>query len=242
MKKKVFVIGLSVVLIFFIIFFVFMFYKKNETKTITDAIKFKREYETLNGTEKEGSSNKYLDISISDDNPIKYINCKEMLEVIKKQDAIVYVGAPWCPWCRNAVPVLLEVAKNMNFNTIYYLNLDEEKSLFEISDGKVVETRHGSDDYYKLLSALDEFLTNYTLNDDEGKTFDTKEKRIYNPSVYIVKNGKIVDNYTGTVTLNKNQTAYDKLTEEQHDELYNKYTEMFSKLVDNSCNSEELCN
>jgi len=143
---------------------------KEDTKkeTISDAIKFKREYESLNGTVRQSDGEKYNSVTIPKDNPIKYIDCKEALDVLEKEQAIIYVGAEWCPWCRNAVPVLFEVAKDYNVDTIYYLNLDDEKSQYEIKNGKLTKTTNGSESYYKLLERLSDRLNDYTIKDDNG--------------------------------------------------------------------------
>ena len=44
-------------------------------------------------------------------------------------------------------------------------------------------------------------------------------------------------------TLNEGQTKYDKLTDEQYDELYNKFYKMFSELENagQTCSNDEQC-
>lgn len=195
-----------------------------------DALKFKQEYEALNNTIRESDGATYNNVKISKNNPIKYIDCQEALEILKKEEAIIYIGAPWCPWCRNAIPVLFEAAKKQKVKTIYYLNLDNEKSTFEIQDGTLVTTKEGSADYYRLLEQLKDLLTDYSLTDNDGKIYETGEKRIYIPYVIAVKDGEIVSTHNGTVSLNENQTKYDELTQEQHDELYNIYNKMLKKV------------
>lgn len=49
---------------------------------------------------------------------------------------------------------MLDAAKKLNIKTIYYLNLDNDKSKFKIEDDKLVETNHGTDEYYQLLDIL----------------------------------------------------------------------------------------
>ncbi len=239
-KKQIIILLVIAVLIVMTVVGILLF--KNNKSNNEDAIKFKEEYEALNGTVREGTNNTYRDIEISKNNPIKYVDAKETLKVLKSDKAIIYVGAEWCPWCRNAVPVLFEVAKSYDVKTIYYLDLDDEKSLFEIKDGKAVETRHGTDSYYDLLEKLDSVLDSYTLTEN-GKTYETGEKRIYMPFIITIKDGKIVDTHTGTVELDKGQTSYDELTSKQHDELVNIYSKMFEKIytkINNTCN-EESC-
>lgn len=204
---------------------IFLFVTNNN-----DGAKFKKEYETLNDTVRESDGAKYNNIYIDKTNPIKYINSEEAADIIDNENAVIYVGANWCPWCRNAIPVLFEAAKDNKIDTIYYLNLDDEKSNFEIKNGKLEKTNAGSKEYYKLLKKLDNELEEYILTDENGKEYKTGEKRIYMPFVFTVKNGKILDTHTGTVSLNDGQTKYDKMTNGQHDELYKKYEEMLKKV------------
>ena len=208
-----------------------------------DALKFKTEYQELNGTTSKSGS-KYLELDIDKDNPIKYISAKEALEVLKSDSAIIYAGAPWCPWCRNAVPVILELAKKKKVDTIYYLELDDIKSNFEIEDGELKKTVDGTDDYYELLDALGDRLDDYILKDSDGKEYDTKEKRIYMPYLISVRNGRIVGDKIGTVSLNENQTSYDLLTDEQRKELLDIYGELFDVALGNDSGvcEEDSCN
>lgn len=211
---------------------------------VSDAVKFKKEYEALNGTIRESDGEKYNSISIDKDNPIKYINCKKALDVLDKDEAIIYVGAEWCPWCRNAVPVLFEVAKDYNVDTIYYLNLDDEKSNYEVKDGKLVKTTKGSDSYYKLLEKLSDRLEDYTLKDEDGNVINTNEKRIYMPYVIGIKDGSVVSDKVGTISLEEEQTKYSEFTKEQRNELKEIYSNLFTSVYgknSNICQEGETC-
>lgn len=230
-NKKILVASLLVVLL------IVSLLAKNltENKVRNDSKRFQEEYESLNGTVRESDGAIYQSISIPIDNPIVYVDTKEALRVMKEEKAIVYIGANWCPWCRNAVPVLLDVAKEKKIEKIYYLDLEEEKSSYEIQDGKLVTTQKGSDGYYELLKYLDSELKEYILTDENGKKYDTKEKRIYMPFVIASNQGKITKTHVGTVSLNSNQTKYSELTEEQHQELQGIYSNLINSLS-SSCN------
>lgn len=211
-------------------------------KPSEDALKFKEEYESLNGTIRESDGAKYNDIKIEKNNPIVYITTKEALEILDENQAIIYVGANWCPWCRNAIPVLFDIAESYKVDKIYYLNLDNEKSSYEVQDGEVVKTKDGSADYYKLLEKLSDRLEDYTLSKD-GKNYETGEKRIYIPHVIGVKNGKVVADHVGTVTLESNQTKYDAMNDSQRKELEKIYKDLFEEVYitgPGSCN-ENVC-
>lgn len=83
----------------------------NSSNATSDYSKnFKAEYEALNDL--YNSNKKSVRMNIPLDNPIVYSNLTEILDVIKTKTGIVYFGFPECPWCRNAVPVLLDSAKN----------------------------------------------------------------------------------------------------------------------------------
>ena len=138
MKDKKIILASAAALIALLIVGGFLAFKKpekeeNKTTPTADAIKFKEEYESLNGTIRESDGAKYNSVTIPEDNPIKYVDAKGALEVLKNETSIIYVGAEWCPWCRNAVPVLFDAAKDTNMKTVYYLNLDKEKEDPKIS-------------------------------------------------------------------------------------------------------------
>ncbi len=243
MKHKNIIIILGSIFVAIMFFVGIYYFRGNGATNNADALKFKEEYESLNGTKRESDGALYNDIKIDKNNPIKYIDAKEAIEVLKSNQAIIYVGAEWCPWCRNAVPVLFEVAKKYKVDTIYYLNLDSEKSSFEVKDGELVEKVKGSDAYYSLLDVLKDRLSDYKITGEDGTVYDTKEKRIYMPYVIAIKNGHVVLDHVGTVDLDEEQTKYDTMTSAQHDELYSIYNEMFKKVYENSENAcgEDVC-
>lgn len=196
---------------------------------LTDAERFKQSYESLNGTS-TNSGKVYHDVTISANNPIVYIDINEAIDLLSADQAIIYVGGNWCPHCRNAVPVLLSVAKAYHLDKVYYLELDDTKSLFEWQDGAVVKTRDGSPEYYKLLDALSDHLRDYTISDDAGNDQPTGEKRIYIPYVLAIKDGEIVGEHVSDVAsedLEDGQSAYDPLTTAQRDKLYGIYSDLF---------------
>lgn len=204
-----------------------------------DGRKFKEEYEAYNNKEREDDKgNFFQELSISNDNPMKYATIEEILEILKKGTGVIYIGYPTCPWCRNAVPVLLEAAQKEDIDTIYYLNINEYKNTFAVEDGKVVKTKEEKEGYYDLLKALDKELSPYTITSD-GKTYEVGEKRIYVPFVIFVKDGEIVATHLGTVKLDKDQTKYDAMTEKQHDELLKVYTSAIEKIqVQDYCDED----
>ena len=209
-----------------------------------DALKFKEEYEKLNNTIAY-SDKKYNELEISEDNPIKYSSYDEIIDVIEKGTGIIYLGFPECPWCRSALPILFDVARDNKIKNIYYLNIKNERDSLVIEDDEIVyelddngNEKKGTEGYFKLLKALDKHLTEYTISFEE-KTYETGEKRIYAPTVIFVKDGKVLGLHVSTVESHK--SGFDKMTEEQKEELYSIYEEYILEIKDSTCSSKSSC-
>ena len=205
----------------------------------TDAEKFKNEYESLNGQTSQ-SGKKYLNVEIEKDNIIKYVSISELLDVIKNETGVIYLGFPECPWCRNAVPALLEAANSTSIETIYYLNMFDVRDKLSLdNDGNIVTEIEGAKGYTDLLNALDTILDDYVIFDEDGNEVKTGEKRIYVPLVIFVRDGEIVDYHADTVS---SQTdPYVALTNEEKNELINIYKEKINKIASNTCTDQGRC-
>lgn len=210
----------------------------------SDAIKFKKEYESLNGKNSKNGTHKIKSLKISEDNPIKYATYDEVIDVIKKGTGIIYLGFPECPWCRSALPVLLESAKDYKIDTIYYINIHDDRDYYEVKNGKLVYQKDddgkelkGNKGYFKLMKALDSELDDYVVKDDDGKEYEVGEKRIYVPLIIFVNDGKIVGTHLSTV--DTQESGYDELTEEEYDELNGIYANYIKEMVNNYC--DEAC-
>lgn len=204
-----------------------------------DALKFKEEYESLNSNEK------YLSIEIDENNPIKYANYDQLLETINNGTGIIYLGFPGCPWCRNALPVLLDVAKENEVKTIYYMNILNERDSFVVEDKKLVyakdeegNEKKGTEGYFKLLEALDDHLTDYVVT-FEGKEYKTKEKRIYAPTVIFVRDGEVLGLHVSTVDSQENPR--EALTKKQYNELFSIYEDYIIKVKGGTCSIGTSC-
>ena len=114
MKKKVFLI-----LILFIGLFVTGCSANNK-----DALKFKEEYEKINGDKTSYSDNKYRTLKIDKNNPYVYSSAKEILEKINNKETFyVYFGSSYCPWCRSVIEKSIESAQKNNIKKIYYVDI-----------------------------------------------------------------------------------------------------------------------
>lgn len=194
MKDKKLLIYLIVFAVLILGFVILSFFNKEQNRTNEDSLRFKNEYEALNGS---------IPMTISENNPIKYLDFTETEQLLTTGTGVIYFGFPSCPWCRNIIPVLFDTADKNNWDTIYYVNPRELKS--------------NEKNYNKLL----EILSNY-LRESDGK------KVLYVPDVYFVKNGTIVGHHLSTVESQVDPTV--SLTDEQVQELSNIYQSLFDKI------------
>lgn len=235
MKKKVIIIVLLMALLSIAGFSIYNNYKnKNYKESTTDAIKFMIEYENLNNKLKADGINKHTEINIIEENVIKYSNYNEIVSVLDSGTGVIYFGYPECPWCRNAAPELVKVAKETGLETIYYFNdmsIRDQKSLDD--NGNVIVDKEGTDEYYNLLTRLSDYLGSYKgLNDETIK-------RLYVPTVVFVKEGNIVGVHIGTVESQTDPSIL--LNDEQREELQQIYRENMEKVLNNSCSLDVPC-
>ena len=232
-KKKLLIRGIILLVIGIagLIFGIYSINHKNSSNNknkVTDAIKFKNEYEELNGKSTDAGK-KYLDVSIDEKNPMKYISFDDLMDLLEDGTGIVYFGFPECPWCRNAITTLIEAAKDEDINEIYYFNahdMRDEKKLDE--NGNIITTKEGTEEYNKIVEKLYDSLDVYSgLNDDTIK-------RLYFPNVFFISNGKVVGNHMSTV--DSQEDPYIELNDEQREELKNIYTENIKKVFNYECN------
>ena len=212
-KKNLLIIGLLIV----VVAFVFVFGNKGKE---TDAEKFKKEYEVLNG-EKNDSGKAYRKLSISKKNPIVYSTAEEIVKKIdKKETFIVYFGFSKCPWCRSVLPTMFEVASDLDIKTIYYVDVLDIRDTKEYKDGDIVTTKESSEGYNDLLNRLDSLLDEYKILDSDGNKVESNSKRIYAPNIVAVVAGKPESLTTGIS--DKQDDAYMELTDKMKKEMYNK--------------------
>ena len=230
-----------VIIILVLIFTVFLgikYLSESEKYLSADAIKFKEEYEKLNGEINTSNSKKYPEVKISEDNVVKYSSYDEVLEILQTGTGIIYLGFPECPWCRNLVPVLMTAANETEIDVVYYLNIKEDRNLLVLDDNKKIKTqKEGSKNYFKLVDALSEILDDYVLTTNSGEEVNTKTKRIYLPLVIFVKEGKIIDYHLDTVESQEN--PYEPLSDRELEELLltliNKISKTTGIICDEHC-------
>lgn len=207
----------------------------------TDGIKFKEEYEKLNG-KKNDQGKKYREITIDSKNKMVYKTTEEVLNLIdKKKSFVLYFGFDTCPWCRSVVPTLTSISKELN-QEVYYIDVKDIRDTFELDDdNKPKLVKKGSKDYSKLLEKLEPVLEDYTLTDSDNNEIKVGEKRIYAPSIVSVIDGKAKELTTGIS--DKQTDGYMKLTKEMEKDTYNKIKKVLKQVSDkkNTCYLDKGC-
>lgn len=203
-KKKWLFYGLGVLIIVIMIGIVyFIDIKIDEKKDEKVHTTFKEEYESYNDIKNDNGD--VIEVSIPSNNTIQEVADKEIISVLEEKTGIVYFGFPTCPWCRNIIGILTELANEKNI-PIYYFNPQNIRN-------------DDNDTYQKLLKRLD----NYLETDDNGK------KVLYVPDVYFIKDGKIVGHHLGS--LDSQTDPYEKLNESQEKELKELYQKYIDEIV-----------
>ena len=231
-KNKIILIAIIILTICVISVCIYGIVNKKDIKE-NDAVKFQSEYMELNDKVNEVNSKAYVNVTLSEENTIKYVTEAKAAKILEEGTGIIYFGFSTCPWCRSLVTTLAKVAEEKN-ETVYYLDVLNIRSTFEVEEGKLNKTREGSKGYYKILELLDDKLEEFYLVDEAGNKYDTNEKRLYAPTLVAVEKGKITGFHVGTVE--SQESGYDKLTEDQITEL-----EKIVKNLINSKNKTDVC-
>ncbi len=114
---------------------------------------------------------------VSVDNVYKYVTTEQSIELFKAEEAVIFLGFKECIWCQEYAPILNDYAKQNNIETIYYVDIKQDRA-------------NNTDEYQELVKLLDKYLS----------SDDNRQKRIYVPDVYFVKEGKIIGHNNDTST------------------------------------------
>ena len=139
------------------------------------------------------------------DNVYKYATLQEAIELFKSEQAVVLFGFKECKWCQSYAPVLDEYAKANKIDTIYYVDIKEDRA-------------NNTEEYQELVKLLDKYLS----KDESGK------KRIYVPDVYFIKDGKIIGHNNDTST--EEGVDIEEYYNQNGENLKKKINSLFEKL------------
>ncbi len=171
-----------------------------------DALRFKKEYEDVNGTIREKDGMLFNNVDIPERNPIQYINIDEFVDILNNKSGIVFLSSPTCPYCRASISSLLKAAKELKMTTIYYYDISKDENETD-SENEIQELKR-----YGIIT-----------ENEEGKN----AWKI--PQLLNIKDKKIVSSANGAMyELENGQTKYDKLTQTQENDIYNIYKKVLT--------------
>ena len=211
-KKRIFIVTIILTLT------VFAFYYIYKNSVNHDALMIKNSYESVNG--------EYKSMYIDSNADIKNISEKEAVEKIESSSGVIFIGYNKCEYCRETLSVILDVLSDNNME-LMYLDGENLRDEYIVKNDSLKKNIYASASYYKLLDLLDDYIDPYIIEDD-GKKYDTKEKRIELPTVIFISNGKVVGFYTSS-------------KEEDYKELYKKFENDLVKIDGEVCSKDTKC-
>lgn len=220
------IIGICVLLVIGLCIFLVINHKE---EVLSDAEKFKQEFEQYNGLTYEDTNDKLIDVEIPNNNPFVYKTGKEIVEIMQSEDAYILFGYASCPLTRAAIEVLIETAKEENIDKIYYVDIKNMRDEYVPGEGIIPEqTKEGTEAYYEILnifgSKLDKY---YVASDDNFYLFDTGVTRLLSPTLVTVSKGKVISMHA---ELTDDYEENSELTEEEKEELSKDYKDVFESL------------
>lgn len=230
MKKNI-VIIISLIIIVSVMSLVLVFMKTDKpTINYTDEeLKFKDEYEKLNGIEIQEN---YLlkTVDIDNDNNVKYITDKEIISKLTEGTNVIYFGWADCNWCRSIIPTLISTLKENEIDTLYYYDFKNLRTSYEDNSDK-----EKSKIYENILNIIGKDISSVFAEESPR----SGEKKILAPTVVFIKDGEYITSHIKSVESQIN--SIDELTDIQIKELKNIYQTKINQIKFNVCNSNEGC-
>ena len=228
-----------VILVLVSIFAIVLAYKYNyddRSEVNKDGIKFKEEYESLNGKKNPNNNNKYSTVEIGENN-VKYSSYDDVIEILKSGTGVIFLGYPESALSRTVVPILLESITESEIDVLYYINTKDDMDILYAKNNKISIQKEGSKGYLNLVKALDKILDEYIVISDDGSVIPSGRKKLEVPAIIYVKDGEIVGYNFGT--LESHTDPYKELDERQKEELLLKLINLGSIVKGTIC--DEKC-
>ena len=147
-----------------------------------------RSYAAYNGRPVPNVEGKiYRSVNLPYDNTLSPVTATEAREI---QDGFIVFAFPTCPFCRNLLPVLADVAHAENI-PVAYCRIDtyRDRYVYSAEAAAPVQTQPAGEGYAGLLMWLDGCLDEYTVPDENKTPIPVGEKRIHAPTLVKVRDG-----------------------------------------------------
>lgn len=119
------------------------------------------------------------------------ITKENLLKLFDNSTAVVYIGKINDEDSK-IIKKVYNSAKKSLINKIYYINIEDEKSILKYENNFVVVEKEETEFYRKLLDKLGSFTETYTLYNIYNEPINSGYKTIYTPMVIFIKNGKVI--------------------------------------------------
>lgn len=162
-----------------------------------------RSYAAYNGRPVPNVEGKiYRSVNLPYDNTLSPVTATEAREI---QDGFIVFAFPTCPFCRNLLPVLADVARAENI-PVAYCRIDtyRDRFVYSAEAAAPVQTQPAGEGYAGLLMWLDGCLDEYTVPDESKNQIPVGEKRIHAPILVKVRDGVPVSTWELTDVFGEN--------------------------------------
>lgn len=189
----------------------------------TDNIRFKEEYESINGQLNE-SGKTITTIEIDENNSVKYIEQQEVIDSLINGTHVIYFGWPECSWCRRALPVLIDAVNQYPGMRIYYFSIKQAREDYENGVESQLAALYKEVSKVLLMSEVD--FSKISEVDDNGVL------KIVASMLIFVKDGEVIGAHRRTVE--SHFDSYEELTKEQIAELKDIYDCYLQEMVNDN--------
>lgn len=142
-----------------------------------DRNEFAAAYEALNG-QSNSRGDAYFQLTIPAEVSIRILDFEQTTAFLDEGEGLLYIGRPGCPWCRQLLPTLCQVAIEQE-QTIYYYDVEASREAYD-------------DDYQALLARLDPYLPlDEVTQKPEDENFNPQKKRVVLPHLFWLEGGEI---------------------------------------------------
>lgn len=224
-KLNIIIIIVCAVLVVGLCTFLIINHKLNEP---TDSEKFKKEFENYNSYVNPNTNEEFLTVNINADNPIIYKTDKEIMDILKNENALILFGYPSSITNRSVIETLLDAASDAKIDEIYYVDISDIIDMYEYtSKNTVTRSKEGSETFKEIVDFLDNYIENLYLLDLDGNLFDTGYKTLKASTFVAVSKGEVVGFHEGAIA--KGETK--ELTTNEKEELKSIYLEIMNNWI-----------
>ena len=181
----------------------------------SDAARFRKENEILNGQVSRDGQNYHKTLSIPRRNPFVFVDGYQVYDMLTTpgRSGIIYMGFPECPWCRALLPSLIDAVRESGWRgSVYHYNGLADRDILRLDDyGEIEVLQEGQQIYHQLVELLYDYLGPYIGLEDETI------KRIYFPTTVFFRDGVVTSVHLGTIPSQTN--GWEGLNDEQAAEL-----------------------